>query len=62
MKEALGDLSDAHKEVLVLAHFGGLTVTEMAERLGVPTGTVKSRLFYAMRSLRGALEERGILQ
>ena len=62
VKEALGDLSDAHKEVLVLAHFGGLTVTEMAERLGVPTGTVKSRLFYAMRSLRGALEERGILQ
>ena len=34
----------------------------IAERLGVPTGTVKSRLYYAMRSLRGALEERGILR
>jgi RNA polymerase sigma-70 factor (ECF subfamily) len=61
VREALGDLSGSHREVLVLAHFGGLTVTEIAERLGVPAGTVKSRLYYAMRSLRGALEERGIL-
>ena len=50
VKDALGDLSGSHREVLVLAHFGGLTVTEIAERLGVPAGTVKSRLYYAMRS------------
>lgn len=62
VREALRDLSDSHREVLVLAHFGGLTVTEIAARLDVPAGTVKSRLYYAMRSLRGALEERGILR
>lgn len=62
VKDALGDLSDAHREVLVLAHFGGMTVTEIANRIQVPAGTVKSRLYYAMRSLRSALEERGVLQ
>jgi len=62
VRDALGDLSDSHREVLRLAHFGGLTVAEIAGRLGVPAGTVKSRLYYALRSLRAALEERGVLR
>ena len=62
VKDCLMSLSEAHREVLVHAHFGGLTVSEIANRLGVPPGTVKSRLYYGMRSLRAALEECGVLQ
>ena len=62
VREALMRLSQPHREVLVQAHFGGFTVSEIAGRLGVPPGTVKSRLFYGMRALRSALEERGVLQ
>jgi RNA polymerase sigma-70 factor (ECF subfamily) len=61
VREALMDLSDHHREVLVLAHYGALKVDEIAIRVGIPSGTVKSRLYYAMRSLRAALEERGVL-
>jgi RNA polymerase sigma-70 factor (ECF subfamily) len=59
--DALLDLSDNHREVLVLAHFEALKVDEIAHRIGVPSGTVKSRLYYGLRSLRSALEERGVL-
>jgi RNA polymerase sigma-70 factor (ECF subfamily) len=61
VREALQGLSMAHREAIVLAHYGGLTVSEIAERLAIPEGTVKSRLYYGMRSLRAALEERGVL-
>ena len=62
VRDALGDLSPAHREVIALAHFGGLTVVEISQRLGIPDGTVKSRLYYGMRALRTALEERGVLR
>lgn len=62
VRDALFDLSDKHREVVVLAHFEALKVDEIARRLGVPPGTVKSRLYYGLRSLRAALEERGVLQ
>jgi len=62
VREALLDLSESHREVVVLAHFGALKVNEIARRVGVPPGTVKSRLYYGLRSLRAALEERGVLQ
>jgi RNA polymerase sigma-70 factor (ECF subfamily) len=62
VRDALESISEAHREVIVLAHFGGLTVAEIAARLDLPLGTAKSRLFYAMRSMRAALEERGVLQ
>lgn len=57
--EALGRLSAEHREVLVQAHWMGRSVTEIAEVLGVPAGTVKSRTYYAVRALRLALEEMG---
>lgn len=52
---AVAQLSDGQADVVRLAYFGGLTLTEVAERLSVPIGTVKGRLSSALRSLRRAL-------
>lgn len=60
ISEALGDLTEAHRQALVETYFRGRTVNEAAAELGVPPGTVRSRVFYALRSLRLALEERGV--
>jgi RNA polymerase sigma-70 factor (ECF subfamily) len=49
-------LSVEHRAVLVLHYYLDQTPEEIAETLGVPTGTVRSRLFYGMRGLRAALE------
>ena len=57
---ALERLSPEHRQVIRLAHFQGLSVREIAERCELPVGTVKSRTWYALRSLRLALEEQGI--
>jgi RNA polymerase sigma-70 factor (ECF subfamily) len=54
---ALARLSPPHREVIRLAHYGGLTMREIAERTGVPIGTVKSRTSYALRHLRLILDE-----
>jgi RNA polymerase sigma-70 factor (ECF subfamily) len=61
VRDALSSLSDHHRDVIVAAYFGGLSVAEMSSRFAIPDGTVKSRLYYGMRALRGALEERGVL-
>jgi len=45
---------------LVQAHWLGRAVGEIAEVLGIPAGTVKSRTYYAVRALRLALEEMGL--
>lgn len=57
--DALESLSPAHREVISLAHEHGLTQTEIAERLAIPLGTVKTRMFHGLRALRAALAERG---
>jgi RNA polymerase sigma-70 factor (ECF subfamily) len=54
---ALARLSPEHREVIRLAHYGGLTLREIAEHKGIPLGTVKSRTSYALRSLRLILDE-----
>jgi RNA polymerase sigma-70 factor (ECF subfamily) len=54
---ALARLTPDHREVVRLAHYEGLTMREIAEAKGLPIGTIKSRAWYAMRSLRLALEE-----
>jgi RNA polymerase sigma-70 factor (ECF subfamily) len=59
VREALDKLSSAHAKVLSLALEEGLTQTEIAERLGLAIGTVKSRTFNGLRALRSALGERG---
>ena len=59
--EALNRLTPAHREVLMECFYEGRSVAEAASRLGVPPGTVKSRTHYALRALRVALEEAGVI-
>ena len=49
-------LSIDHRAVVVLHHYLDMPLDEVAETLGVPVGTVRSRLHHAMRGLRAALE------
>lgn len=60
ISEALRDLTAAHRAALVETYFKGRTVNEAATVLGVPAGTVRSRVYYALRSLKLSLEERGV--
>lgn len=60
--DALAELPEHHRVVIVEGFFFGRTSTQIAAVLGVPAGTVKSRMFYGMRALRAALEERGVLR
>jgi len=60
VRDAMRDLSVAHREVLELTYRGGLKQTEIADVLGLPLGTVKTRTYYALRALRLALQERGL--
>lgn len=61
VSDALDDLSDAHGEVLRLHYEEDLTQRQIADRLQVPLGTVKTRTFHALRALRLALGDRGSL-
>jgi len=56
----VAQLRPEHREVITLVHFEGLSVRATAERLRIPEGTVKSRCYYALESLRVALEEQGL--
>ena len=58
--DALDGLSQEHRAVLLETYYRGRSVAEAAEVLQVPKGTVKSRVFYALRALRLRLEERGM--
>jgi RNA polymerase sigma-70 factor (ECF subfamily) len=55
LQRALGELSLEHRTVVVLHHFSGLALGEIADVLGVPYGTVGSRLHHAMRALRASI-------
>ncbi|MGO8870366.1 MAG: sigma-70 family RNA polymerase sigma factor [Acidimicrobiales bacterium] len=59
VEDALRSLSAEHRAVVVEVYFGGRTSMEVADRLHIPEGTVRTRLFYALKALRLALEERG---
>ncbi|HEX7248476.1 MAG TPA: sigma-70 family RNA polymerase sigma factor, partial [Actinomycetota bacterium] len=57
VRAALETLSPDQRQVLEMAYFGGKTQVQIAEDLGIPLGTVKTRTFAAMRKLRSALDE-----
>jgi RNA polymerase sigma-70 factor (ECF subfamily) len=57
VQAALMQLPPAERQALELAYYGGLTQSELAARLGVPLGTVKSRMFSGLRRLRDLLGE-----
>lgn len=56
--ELLRDLPAEQRKVLVLAYFGGFSQSEIAEALGCPIGTVKTRTRLALEKLRTGLEDR----
>ena len=60
INESLRALTPAHREILIETYFKGRTVSEAATELGLPIGTAKSRVYYALRALREALEQRGL--
>ena len=59
--DALTRLSPEHRAVLLECYYRGQSVAEASRKLGVPEGTVKSRTHYALRALRLALEEMGVV-
>jgi RNA polymerase sigma-70 factor (ECF subfamily) len=56
LERAFRRLPIDQRAVIVLHHYKGLPLTEVADVLGIPVGTARSRLHYALRTLRGAVE------
>lgn len=60
LRQALLTMSDAEREVLLLGYFQGLSTSEIAERIGAPLGTVKSRTRAALIKLRVYFDSKGV--
>ena len=56
LERAFHSLSPDHRAVLVLRHYGGLSVGEIAAIMDVPTGTVGSRIHHATSAMRASIE------
>jgi RNA polymerase sigma-70 factor (ECF subfamily) len=59
VEEALRMLSDEHRAALVEVHYKGRPYSDVATDCGVPVGTIKSRVYYALKAMRLALDELG---
>jgi RNA polymerase sigma-70 factor, ECF subfamily len=59
IEEALRRIGEQHRVVLIETYYRGRPYAEVADQLGVPEGTVKSRVYYGLRALRNVLEEMG---
>ncbi len=56
LERAFRRLPIEHRSILVMQHYLGLTLEEIADQLGLPLGTARSRSHYAKRNLRAAIE------
>jgi RNA polymerase sigma-70 factor (ECF subfamily) len=59
VEAALATLAEEHRRVLLEVHWRGRPYAEVAADLGIPEGTVKSRVYYGLRAMRSALEAGG---
>jgi RNA polymerase sigma-70 factor (ECF subfamily) len=57
LRDALASLSDEHREVLDLVYYHGRPVKDVAEIIGIPEATVKTRMFYARKKLADVLKD-----
>ena len=60
LRQSLANLSPEHGEVIDLVYYHGKSVREVAEIVGAPEATVKTRMFYARKKLSELLKERGV--
>jgi RNA polymerase sigma-70 factor (ECF subfamily) len=60
ISDALSALTIEHREVITRAYFHGEDTDTIAHALGIPAGTVKSRLHYGLRALKLTLQENGV--
>jgi RNA polymerase sigma-70 factor (ECF subfamily) len=59
--DAVAALSPTHRAVIVECYYRGRSAAEVAQDQDIPVGTVRSRIHYALRALRLALQERGVV-
>ena len=60
LAEAVGALSDEQREVFLMREYAGMPFKEIADVVGVPENTVKSRMRYALEHMRTTLKKKGI--